>query len=78
MSDIRKAIDTYYAKRQAVHKIKLEVAFTPNEVIINGTTHKITTVTAGAYEYKSIRLQIGTKRPWLRVSDLKVLFGITA
>jgi hypothetical protein len=76
MSDVRKAIITYYAKAQAVQKIKLDVAITPNEVIVNGTSYKISKVTSGAYEYKSIRLKIGDKRPWLRVCDLKVLFGL--
>lgn len=78
MSDVRKAIETYYAKKQAVHKLKLDLTFTPNEIIVNDTSYKISTVTTGAYKYKSIRLHIGDKRPWLRVNELKVLFGLAA
>ena len=76
MSEIRKTIDTYYAKRQSVHKLKLDITITPNEIIVNDTTYKIINRQSSGYEYKSIRLKIGDKRPWLRVNELKVLFGL--
>jgi hypothetical protein len=76
MSDLRKAIDTYYAKRQAVHKLKLDVAITSDEVIINGTTYKINKVKSGEHVYRRIRLKIGNRRTWLGVYTIKVLFGL--
>lgn len=76
MSDVRKAIDTYYAKRQAVHKLKLDLTITLKEVIVNGTSHKITKVSSGAYEYRKIRMTVNGKRTWLNVDELKVLFGL--
>lgn len=76
MSEVRKAIDNYYAKRQAVHKLKLDITVTPNEIIVNDTSYKIILRESGVYKYKSIRLQIGEKRPWLNVDELKVLFGL--
>jgi hypothetical protein len=76
MSEIRKAIDTYYAKRQAVHKIKLDVAITSDEVIINGTTYNINKVKSGEHVYRRIRLNIGDRRMWLGVYTIKVLCGL--
>jgi hypothetical protein len=76
MSEIRKTIATYYAKRQSVHKLKLDITITPNEIIVNDTSYKIINRQSRGYEYKSIRLKIGAKRPWLRVNELKVLFGL--
>lgn len=76
MSEIRKAIDTYYAKKQAVHKLKLDILITPNEIIVNRTSHKITRVPSGIYEYRKIRLLVNGKRTWLNVDELKVLFGL--
>lgn len=77
MSEIRKAIDTYYAKKQTVHKLKLNVSITPNEIIVNGISHKIIKVTSGAYVYRKIRLLVNDKRTWLSVDELKVLFGLS-
>lgn len=76
MSDIRKAIDTYYAKKQAVHKLKLDLAITPKELIVNGTSHTITTRPSGAYKYRSVRLFVNGKRTWLKIDVLKELFGL--
>ncbi|MDP2101142.1 hypothetical protein [Tabrizicola sp.] len=78
MSEIRKVIDIHFAKMQAVHKLKLDLTITANEIIVNGTNHKITTVTSGAYKYRKIRLLVNNKRTWLNVNELKVFFGITA
>lgn len=76
MSEIRKVIDTYFAKKQAVHKLKLDITITPNEIIVNRTSHKITTVTSGIYKYRKIRLLVNGNRTWLNVDELKVLFGL--
>lgn len=78
MSDIRMIIDTHYAKKLAVHKLRLDVTITPNEIIVNDTSYKIINRQSSTYTYKSIRLKIGDKRPWLRVNELKVLFGLPA
>ena len=78
MSDIRKAIDTYFAKRTAVHTAKLAITITSNEVIVNNTSHKISLVKSSAYEYKRIRLLVNGKRTSLNVNVLMVLFGLAA
>jgi hypothetical protein len=78
MSDIRKTIDTYYAKQQAVHKLKLILTITPSEVIVNNTSYKLNTVRAGKHEYIKIRLPVNGKRTWLELDKLKVLVGLAA
>lgn len=76
MSDVRKAIDTFYAKKNAIHKIKASIEFTHNEVIVNSNSYKISTVKSSTKEYQKIRLKVNDKRTWIRVDDLKVLFNL--
>lgn len=78
MSDVRKAIDTFYAKKSTIQKTKASIEFTPNEVIVNSNSYKISTVKSGTKEYQKIRLKVNDKRTWLRVDDLKALFNIAA
>lgn len=78
MSDIRKIIDSYFSKMQAVHKLKLVLTITPKEVIVNNTSHKLSTVKAGKHEYRKIRLAVNGRRTWIGLDELKALFGIAA
>lgn len=76
MSEVRKAITTFYAKKEAIQKLKLDLTITPNEIIVNGNTYAITTTTTGGYSYRKIRLQVNNRRKWLNVDELTVLFGL--
>ena len=76
MAEVRKTINNHYAKKQAIHKLKLDLTITPNEIILNGTSYTITKVQSGKYEYRKIRLIVSGKRTWLNVDELKVLFGL--
>ena len=76
MAAIRKAMGTYYASMQAVHKIKVDIAITPEDIIINGTRHPICKSSVGKYQYSRIRLPMPSKRAWLNIDELKVLFGL--
>jgi hypothetical protein len=78
MSDIRKTIDSYFSKMQAVHKLKLVLTITPKEVIVNNISHKLSTVKAGRHEYRKIRLPVNGRRTWIGLDELKALFGIAA
>ena len=75
LADIKGRIRMHLHSAEAVQTFKGKIAINSTTVVIGRDTHLIHNKPTGKYQYPSIRVAVGKKRPWVRVDVLAALLA---